>query len=144
VRCVCGIQLEVPTLRGLRELERAVAPPATRRAWGDRQRVVFVLAVLSLLAVAVAGYLAISLPADLAPPPPIEFDADAPLSLALAVHEDLKRGLAPAMPVLSPQERAIEKRRELMTWGIKIALALAGCGLLAAAVVGFAPTRAKR
>lgn len=46
VRCQCGVEHAVPTLRGLSSLERVAAPtvaaaPTTRSGWGLRQGLVF-------------------------------------------------------------------------------------------------------
>jgi hypothetical protein len=135
VRCSCGATLEVPTLRGLDTLERAAAPAAPGRTWGDRQRAVFLLVVAALAAASIAGYLALILPADPTPPPPPEIQSDASLAEAVAAYADLKQGLVPPQSVLSPEALQIVKKRELTIWGIKVLLALAGCGLVAAVVV---------
>lgn len=65
VRCECGAESTVPTLRGLKELERASAPPADRRSeppvsnWGARQALMF-LGVLILLGAGVPAALQIA------------------------------------------------------------------------------------
>lgn len=54
IRCSCGAELTVPTLRGLSQLERASAPPAGRAdvapesTWGARQALVFLGLVILL------------------------------------------------------------------------------------------------
>lgn len=54
VRCECGADLAVPTMRGLSQLERAEAPVEVRLAeseespWGARQGVIFLGAVVFL------------------------------------------------------------------------------------------------
>ena len=55
IRCVCGAQPQVPTLRGLATLERAIASSAGPRArsWGPRQAVAFL--GLSIFTVAAAA-----------------------------------------------------------------------------------------
>jgi len=127
--------LEVPTLRGLRELEQADVPVARRRrAWGDRHRVVFVLIAASLGACAVAGYLWIALPPKLEPRQLIVIDESTPIGAVYSVYQDLQRGLDVEPPGLSYEDRALGQRRESMLWGIRIALAFAGCGLIAAVV----------
>ena len=61
VRCECGAEVTVPTLRGLKELERASAPPADRRAeppvstWGARQALMFLGTLILLGAAAPAA-----------------------------------------------------------------------------------------
>lgn len=63
VRCECGAELTVPTMRGLSQLERASAPPANRRldaaaesTWGARQALVF-LGLIILLGAALPAAL---------------------------------------------------------------------------------------
>jgi len=58
IRCSCGAELAVPTMRGLNQLERAEAPPPDRRqaaapqsTWGARQALIF-LGLLILLGAA--------------------------------------------------------------------------------------------
>lgn len=55
IRCECGAELTVPTMRGLSQLERASAPPANRRldaasesTWGARQALVFLGLIILL------------------------------------------------------------------------------------------------
>ncbi|HVW37334.1 MAG TPA: hypothetical protein VHB99_08510 [Pirellulales bacterium] len=63
VRCECGAELTVPTMRGLSQLERASAPPPNRRldaatesTWGARQALVF-LGLIILLGAALPAAL---------------------------------------------------------------------------------------
>jgi hypothetical protein len=143
VTCSCGARLEVPTLRGLGGLEQAATPAVAARRWGDRHRAVFVLVVISLVAAAGAGLLAMRMPADPTPPPPPELKADSPLAEAIVTHDELKQGLVPGVRMLSPPEQQIVKQRELMTWGIKIGLAVSLCALVAGVVVLLSPGRKK-
>ncbi len=127
--------MEVPTLRGLRELERAEAPAATVRAWGERQRVAFVLATVAVAALAVAGYLTLRLPAQPVVPQLPEIDQNTPIHAVLLVFEDLERGLDAMPPGLTAGQRAIVDRRNSMLWGIGIAAAIAVCTAVGAVVV---------
>lgn len=67
VRCACGRELEVPTIRGLANLESRVdsqvAPAST---WGPRQGVMFLGVAIALLAGATASYVQF-----LPPPSPV-------------------------------------------------------------------------
>jgi hypothetical protein len=145
VRCTCGASLEVPTLRGLRELHPADVQAAARaRAWGDRHRVAFVLIALSLGACAVAGYLWIAIPPSPEPQQLIDVDENTPIGTVYAVYQDLQRGLDVEPPGLNYLERALSERREMMLWGARIALALAGCGTIAAVVVLLSAAARKR
>ena len=59
VRCSCGESLEVPTIRGLAKLQR-VAQPASAGSgprWGPRKGVLFLGAVIAVLALITAGVL---------------------------------------------------------------------------------------
>ena len=136
VRCTCGAELDVPTLRGLRELETAGSPTVSaRRAWGNRQRVVFLLAVASLVAFAVAGFLALRIPPKIEPPPAIEINQESPMTQVFAAYDELKRGLGVAPPALNLYERQAAQRREMLMWGVRIALALGGIGAVATVAV---------
>ncbi len=136
VHCTCGAELDVPTLRGLRELENAKSTTIPeQRTWGNHQRVVFLLAVASLVAFAIAGFLALRVPPKIEPPPPIEIDQDSPIGLVFAAYDDLKRGLDIAPPALNLYERQAAQRREMLMWGVRIALALGGIGLVATVAV---------
>ncbi len=127
--------MEVPALRGLRELERAEAPAATGRAWGDRQRVAFVLATVAVAALAVAGYLTIRLPAQPVLPQLPEIDQNTPILAVLLEFEDLQRGLDAVPPGLTAGQRAIAGRRNSMLWSIGIATVITVCTTVGAAVV---------
>ena len=62
VRCDCGAQLAVPTMRGLSQLERVESPSAQGRgetqqsSWGARQGVIFLGAVILLGALFPVAY----------------------------------------------------------------------------------------
>jgi hypothetical protein len=56
LKCACGRKVDVPTLRGIEALETAASPAApVQRAWGSRQGLVFLGALL--LGAAVFGVL---------------------------------------------------------------------------------------
>jgi len=62
IRCSCGAELAVPTMRGLNQLERAEAPPAGRRqvaarqsTWGAPQGLIFLGLLILLGAMLPAG-----------------------------------------------------------------------------------------
>jgi hypothetical protein len=140
VRCSCGQPLEVPTLRGLRELARVEPDAATARrtasvAWEDRHRVAFLLLLVALGTVAVVGYLALRLPAAQEYLSAEVFEnklREADVQQALSVYEELKKGL-PA----GSAEASTENTRRMMLWGMGIAgglglAALGGAGLVLA------------
>jgi hypothetical protein len=137
-------------MRGLAQLERAGAETVVRGeaaarggTWGGRQQVVFVLALAGIAAAGIAAYLAVTLPA--APPPMLpEISADSPLSDVYSVAADLKRGLDAPPPTPPPEETAALERREMMIWGIKIALAAGGCALFAIGAVLLSGRQRKR
>lgn len=138
VTCSCGARLDVPPLRGLRELEQAAArAEPSQRAWGDRQRVVFLLAALSLLMAAAAGFLALRMPAAPVredPDAEIAIDERSPISSVYAAYQKLQSGLQTEPPIVTKEDRAILEQRVLMSWGVKIALVIAACTALAAVV----------
>ena len=70
--CQCGVTLDVPTMRQLRELELAEPEAvATRTEWGVRQGVILLALVVTLVAGAIGGYLWAVQPA----PPTLDTEA---------------------------------------------------------------------
>lgn len=55
VRCECGAELEVPTIRGLRSLEQVAVEQRASR-WGNRQAVLLIGLTLALVGFGVGGY----------------------------------------------------------------------------------------
>jgi hypothetical protein len=143
VRCSCGNELEVPTLRALAELERADAgaSPAATRAWNDRQRLAFVLAAGSLGIGLLAGYFAVRLPPMPEPPQLIEIDEHTPTGDVLGVYEDLKRGLDVPQPTLTPAGQQFVRRRALVMWGIGFLGVVAAAGAVAAVALALSGAR---
>lgn len=136
VRCACGKELEVPTLRGMAALERVGTPgAASPKSWNNRHRVAFLLAIAALVGVLAAGYLAIDLPAPLPEFEMVEVDEMTPFTNVLAVYDELKKGIEGAVPPISAEMRALEREREMKLWGIRVALTAAGCAAVAAAAV---------
>jgi hypothetical protein len=148
VRCECGTELEVPTLRGLRQLTPEPASAGRRaRSWNDRQRVTFVFVVAGLAAAALAGYQAYSLPAlpeqgRVEGPLPID-QTTSPVDV-YSKFNHLEKGIQPGVKVISPQGKQSLERRALMIWGIRIALTLSACSMVAAAVTLLASRRQNR
>jgi hypothetical protein len=134
VRCSCGAPLEVPTLRGLRELPRADATAVAKRraTWENRQRVIFSLTLISLAALLLGGYLWMNVPPirRQATPEQIKdiFAAGKPDQIYDAFQE-LQRGLG------NPALAAGEEQRDFMAVGIEVALGIGICGLIAAIVM---------
>jgi hypothetical protein len=67
VACACGASVEVPTLLGLRKLELAEAPPQPaiiKTTWGAGQRLIFLGAIVILIAVAIGVWLFYIRPMD--------------------------------------------------------------------------------
>jgi hypothetical protein len=149
VRCVCGSELMVPTLRGLRQVPEArlSAQDKTRvaRAWTDRHRVTFVLTVIALGAVSLAGYLSITRPAApiaQALPGPLVTEST-PASDVYAVFNELQAGISPKTNIITPDAKEAMEQRTKMNWGIRIALALGACALAAAVASVFIPSGRK-
>jgi hypothetical protein len=61
-----------------------------------------------------------------------------------SVAEHLKKGLDAPPPTPPPEETAALERREMMIWGIKIALAAGGCTLFAIGAVLLSGRQRKR
>jgi hypothetical protein len=134
IRCACGAQLEVPTLRGLRQLEPAEARPQAGRTWGGRQQLAFVLATVAGASLVVAAYLAIQLPVIPEPPAWVEVDQNTPTS---GLFRELQLDLEAGRPRLTPAGRAITDRHDRMLWGIAGATVIGACTGVGAAVVLF-------
>jgi hypothetical protein len=136
VRCQCGAELEVPTLRGLADLERSEpSGPTTHRAWDNRHRVIFAFLVGAIASLALAAFMAIRMPAKIELPV-VSIDADTPILAVYDVYYDLQRGIDVDPPTLSAEGREQVKLRELLLWGIRIALGVGGiCAVAAIAVM---------
>lgn len=88
VQCACGASLEVPTLQGLKALNRAPlqTPPPGKAAWGLRQQLLLVGAVVTMIALLAAGYLFFNRPQML------DITAVSPLH-AWHIWQDLRLGV---------------------------------------------------
>jgi hypothetical protein len=64
VRCGCGADVEVPTMRGLQQLRSAEtsAPAARQSNWGPRQGLLFLATVVLVISVPIAGWIYINRP----------------------------------------------------------------------------------
>jgi hypothetical protein len=137
IRCACGAQLEVPTLRGLKALPRAgeeQARTSRRPTWNNWHRVVFVLLVIALGSLAVCGYLATRLPSPVAHPSLDDISASMSKSSPAEIrqlYQDLSKGL----PKIIGLGQSPEQRRQSLLWGIKVGLTIAAVNLVAAAIV---------
>jgi hypothetical protein len=139
VRCDCGSELEVPTLRHLGHLprdEHASLSPK-HRTWTPRQQRSFVFLVLGLGAGLLAAYLAWRMPQAPVIIPAREvdqqvIDASTPDDIHTA-FEELKKGIKPRTQAITPEAVEAIEQRKLFIWGIRLVLALGTC-LLAAGV----------
>lgn len=148
VRCACGVELQVPTLRGLRALPQAagsgIDKAGVTRAWTDRHRVTFVLAVAALAAGAVAAYLTVIRPQQ----PNIRLLQTGPLitestppEYVNAAFDELQKGISPKSNIITPEAKDALEQRTRMMWGIRIALGLGACALVAAVASALLPGR---
>ena len=141
VHCSCGAQLEVPTLRGLRDLAQsdlARGDSAARptRSWNNRHRVTFVCFVLGLIAFAIGGYLTLNLP-DVARPATDQeisqiFEKGSTEEV-IATFAELKKGIDFVSPDESMVQKYMEKRNSLV-WVIRTVIGLGVLALVVAAV----------
>jgi len=126
VRCTCGADLEVPTMREIASLEQERAGPVASRPaarWGIRQRVLLAGAVLTLAGVllgAVRYYLR-----------PVQMEvADYPPWMALNLWVVLQQGVdRPPHPL----EIAFERQVRIYHQWMGVAAALVVLGLLTTA-----------
>jgi hypothetical protein len=108
---------------------------------------VFLLAAAALVAVGIASFVALRMPPEpavLRANEPLEISQATPLVEVYAEYQRLQNGIRIDPPRLSKQDRAIVDQRSLMKWGIRIALAVAGCIALAAAAVLLSGKAGKR
>jgi hypothetical protein len=136
VSCVCGADLHVPTLRGLRDLPTvSQAGAKTARAWEDRHRVAFLLLLVSLVCLGVAVYLRVVMPAAPAPPQPEEIawavNNATPGQLFGFSANMIEHGLGP------PPDVQVYNTRRIMYWGIGLVVALAATAQFGALAVVF-------
>lgn len=147
IRCACGAELQVPTMRGLRELEpleRSSATSGRAVTWDDQHRVAFLLALGALTCLGVAIYLWASLPVPLVQPTSDDFNVaidSASTDELFMIHRELVNDRL-GNPTSTDTER---KTREMMLWGIGIVLALGVAAASCSAVVLFnRPARGDR
>jgi hypothetical protein len=147
VRCTCGADLEVPTLRGLKRLAQAVPEAAGKVAvgaespWGARQRVAFIGALLFVIGVATALGCFYT-----RPPQIIEVDvAQYPPLAALDLWLSLKAGIdLPPNRMEMVKQARLEMVRLHDRWTIAgLVLAVFGVALAAGAILGGNRTRPK-
>jgi hypothetical protein len=130
--------LQVPTMRGLRDLEAAsdsaASMPRPAAQWDDRHRVAFLLGVGAVTCLLVAAYLGFRLPPVLVQPSDQDFAAAVDSYSAqdrLKISKDAMSGLqGTPMP---PQPEV--KIRQMMLWGIGIVLVLSLAAAASAVVV---------
>jgi hypothetical protein len=136
VRCACGAQLQVPSLRDLRALENLEtsggAPTHSQRlrTWDNRHRLAFVLCLGALCGLAISAYWALRLPELVTRATPRQVEEwfqRSPPSEIFTLYEELQKGLQPTQVAIVGQAE-----RASMLWGIRIALALSVLGLITA------------
>jgi hypothetical protein len=139
VRCACGAQLQVPSLRDLRALANVETSGGTPtrthrlRTWDDRHRLAFLLCLAALCGLAISAYWALRLPELVTRATPRQIEEwfqQSPPSEIFKMYEDLQRGLQPTQVVIAGQAE-----RNSMLWGIRIALAISALGLITAVAV---------
>jgi hypothetical protein len=144
IYCACGAALEVPTLRGLAQLERAdgarddSASRRGARAWEDRHRAAFLFVMASLAFVAVAGYLWFALPPR---PAPADWQQTAKSAEELSATEAFQVYTEMSQGLPNPAVDVNEKPRRLMGWGIAFAAFLAAAFAGGAAISVLRPSR---
>jgi len=139
VRCSCGAELEVPTLMGLRKLEPSVATPQGPRrnpiAWGPRQALMLLGAIIVILGASWAAWC-------LASRPRFVFDRLAPLD-ALSLWELLKSGVD-APPAQIERWMAASREYGNLWAGVGWAAAAIGALIFAASFAIPGPSRKSR
>lgn len=144
IRCDCGADLQVPTMRGLSELEPAAATTGAARrrgAWEDRHRGAFLLVLAAIGCLGVAGYLWYTMPPSMAGMFIVNqaaitesFDKAAPVETLQFYTEEMQKGLG------KPAEDYNATPRRMMQWGIALVLALAAAALAGAVLIVLRPS----
>jgi hypothetical protein len=139
IRCQCGVNQEVPTLRKISALESVEPESDSSNAttWGTKQKIVLLAAAVLVIALALMALLVIERPTLPSPPDPQTLR---PLE-SLKLWEQLLAG--PDISRLPPQ---LMYRAEIAGWWRWVALdgALAMAGLISIAVALLLPTGASR
>ena len=130
VRCECGTMVDVPTVRGLRELVEVHEVTAQRKAWSTRNSVVFLGAVITLGGLALAGFLHVRA-AQVRPQGSFADDIRtmSPRDTWDLWSSFLRHGIGWNRNQGPEQLKAIKDYEELKRWEW-IALGLAGAGVL--------------
>jgi hypothetical protein len=139
IRCACGAALDVPTLRGLRDLPPAVADGASKptRTWDNRHRAVFAMLLGSAFALTLGVYFAGKIQQQVLPPAPRTLDANSTPSDVLDAFVELRQGFKPDPIIVGATDE-----RELWLIGKRVSLSLGGV-LLAGAVLVLLTGRAR-
>ncbi len=129
VRCLCGVELEVPTLLNLTRLKpaeppaAAAAPRRARSAWGPRQRVMLVGLAIMVVGALWVGWELLSRPRRL------EITAYPPKAVVIC-WALLKQGVARRTPLeILFTERLNDNNRWLIVAGTMTGLGLLTVGL---------------
>jgi hypothetical protein len=146
VSCSCGESLVVPTLRGLRKLERTGSEPEPRHfAWGAREGTIVIGILITAAGLGLALWFWFS-------PPPHPSDIivveggsvpSRPADVFRFYTEVKKQGFDDTIP---PLVQAYERYAELHRLGMVIFFVIAGAGMLTIvmAFVAYGPSRRPR
>lgn len=148
VECECGAKLEVPTLGGMKKLERVSSekPAVSRVKWAARQQVFLVGSLVMIVGLAVAGFFALRRPV----PPPHQhrievvipaFVEKMSLMESLQVWGSLEQGLPDG---LGMEDQRYQAERQAFLHRSGVALFIAGAGVLLMAVSLFIPKKRVR
>jgi hypothetical protein len=156
--CKCGRSVNVPSMRGLRDLPVAADQPAAPRdsqgGWGPRQAAAFALLLAGVLAVGFAGYLFATKPEN---PTRLADRINATEQARLdelarnmtpeqtfGTWNDLKsKGIAVDAPLPAELVRVREQHRAFR-FRLTLALAVGGASLLLSAAIWFWPKASRR
>ena len=131
VDCACGARLDVPTIRGLRELEPVAETAAGKPAWNRGKGLVFIGLLLTVASLSACGYFQLVVkPRDLEfTPTQQQLDSIGPVD-AWHYWTIVRRGM-PATLTGEASETIEQMRRARIGTRVSLGLALAGLAVAA-------------
>ena len=147
ITCECGVQLEIPTLGGLRKLQPVVQEnrPVARVKWAARQQVLLLGIIICIVGLGIAGLFAIGRPL----PPPHEqrievfpkYVEGMSLMQTIQLWSKLERGLPDGLGL---EDQRYQTLRQAYLRRSTVALVIAGVGVVIMLISLFIPKKRVR
>lgn len=147
IECECGATLEVPTLGGMKKLEKIAQDhrDSSANTWGPRQRVLLAGVLICLTGLGIAGFFGATRP--LPPPHDLRIERipehvnNLTLMQTLQLWGALERGLPDE---LTREDQQYEEDRQAYIRRTGVALFIAAAGLAVMTVSLFIPAKRRR